>query len=286
MEISKQSVKRADLKANILAKVTLRIDFTRVLDVTNFINDVQQNLGKEFEYREGLLNEVELTINDPDPVSNEIILKKSINKEIVYRFLDERKKVEISISRFFISFDIRCNSTYCFGNYIDKFSEIIAMLEARYELINIVRLGLRKVNIVICPDIEAVYACFNRNLYLNYSPHSGESRLSLLKSQWADYFTLDGYGFNLIKQITPGIMKDYSDEKEVLQVVLDIDGYLKDELLLEKPVSAKNVKEIIIDINNNIFNVFKDHITEAFIVELINGGSSKILEGVNVNAVC
>lgn len=288
MITDKNRIEREQLKANTLSRVILRLDFTRVLDIRNFIEKVQKDLApKNFKYKEDLLGEIEFSFNDPDPAANEVILKKSINKEVVYRFCKESTKTTISISRFFISCEILCNTKYCFTEYIELFCLLVGQLQTQFEFLEIVRVGLRKVNIVLCKDLDNVFECFEPTYYSTYSTSIRDA--SFLKKNNTDCFIKDGIGFNLIRILEAGIATqtdkttNITTEFPVVQVVLDIDGYLKDELLPDKPFKEGSLKETIEKINYCIFNMFREHITLTFLNDLISGKKDRVVGGVTLN---
>ncbi|MBP2657173.1 MAG: hypothetical protein H6Q69_205 [Firmicutes bacterium] len=281
---TKDEINRENLKANTLASVILRLDFTPVLDIKSFIEIAQKVLVPlEFKYSEGILKDIEVKINDPGESSNDVIFKKSINRENVYRFLNEKTLTTFSINRFFLSCEINCTAKYLFSQYITIFCKLIDNLKGNFEYLNVTRLGLRKINIVLCENMENVFNCFEKQYYGSYSSNIN-SELLMLENK--DHFKYHNIGFNLIKQLNTGIAQIIDEktstitESNVIQVALDIDGYLKDN-----DVSAIiNWESTIKDINNHIFTIYKSHLCLDFLSDLIKGTSNKVIGGVTLNA--
>lgn len=281
MLLNKQSIKRSDLKSNTIESIILRADISRVVEIKDYVSKILEYLlPLGYEMQEDVLTEVEFLINDPEPlISNEIIIKKSINQEEVYRF--NNKDAVISISRFFVSCEIRCSSTYCFVNYIDVFCELVKKLRENYSYVHLLRLGLRKINRIVCKE-ESLFQCVESSLFNNFpSTRSNDGKnFSRTQSQAVDHFEMGNVSFNVNRILAEGRLVE--EAIKAYQVVIDIDGYLKDQLLSQS-IEAPTLKQTICDINSDIFYIYKEHLTVEFLQDLINKNQDRVVEGVNIN---
>lgn len=282
----RSEIKRNELRLNTLDTVIIRADFLRIVDIKEFISRIQPILAKQqFFLQEEVLSEVGISINDPDPLAtNEIIVQKSVNRETVYKFKNHEHSTEISISRFFVLFDIKIHRNYDLDENIKRFDFILNELAKKYEYISFIRLGLRKINNVICSGIEDIYECFERRFYPLFceSLYSQGAYIEGIVSNTIENFNWEEVAFNVRRLISEGIAEKDNEQIKAFQVLLDIDGYIRDNQIPNDFIVK--LPQVITEINKKIFMIYKEHLTLGFLDNLIKGEATEsILWGVNNN---
>lgn len=282
--ILKIDITRNILTANILKSVILRIDFLRIVNIQDFVSEVQKYLiiSEFYLTNDTFVNNIEFEINDPDTLSSDNInINQTIKRGQPYNFKNKSKDIEVIITENCIIFNIDCTQEYSLDESIGIFCDLVIMAQSKYNYINFVRLGLRKINNFICKD-KNLYKCIEETFLPNIELQSiFNNELKCNKRQTIENFSYNEHLFNVIKVIQEGFVENI-DRERAFNVILDIDGYLK-EGIPNQFKDYTDIKKTIININNNIFNIFKSTFTEDFLNDLTTGASSKIEWGMKPN---
>lgn len=280
----KNDVKRKDLSSNILNKVMLRLDFLRVVNIEELVASLQKELADNnlFLTNEDFINDIELQINDPDVLSiDSFTVKKSIKRERVYIFQNHEDTIELVVSESFILLNIKkCDKKYCFESCIDIFCKVVILAQKMFKFIKFTRIGLRKINNLICKDTD-LYYLFEKDFFNEIDIKNNSKAIKYMRRQSVDNCEFNKHSFNISKLIEEGFLDD-KYEARAFNVVLDIDGYIK-ENICEKFDDYNHLKITIIKINDDIFEIFKSMVSENLINDLINGKSDRIEWGLNKN---
>lgn len=282
---SKQDINRKHLNANLLNRVVIRLDYLRIVSIKELVSGIQEYLAPYgiLLTNDEFINNIEFQINDPEISSlDNFSVKKSINKEQIYNFEAEDESCQISIGESFIVFNIACSKHYCLEDYIKLFCNIAISVQNKFNYIKFTRIGIRKINNIICKDIY-LYNCFEKDFFSGLSlGNEGSLEISYMRRYSLDNFSYNAHSFNLSKLIQEGIIEGDGDSK-AYNVILDIDGYIKDTIP-NKFKDYDDIRNTIISINDDIFDIFKASITYELALDLIKGESSKIEWGINKNA--
>ncbi len=283
--VLKSDVKRKDLTSNLLNKVTLRIDFLRIVNIEELVADLQKLLIDKnfFLTNEDFINDIELQINDPDVLSEDgFKVKKSIKRERIYIFQNPEDTIDLIVGESCIIFNVKkCNEKYCFASCIETFCNVIILAQEKFKFIRFTRIGLRKINNIICKDTN-LYYCFEKDFFneINIKDSTkNDNEIKYMRRQSIDNCEFNGHSFNILKFIQEGFL---DDQERAFNVVLDIDGYIK-ENICERFDSYNDLETMIKKINDDIFEIFKSMITEHLINDLISGKSDKVEWGLNKN---
>ncbi|ACA56197.1 TIGR04255 family protein [Clostridium botulinum] len=280
----KSEINRKDLTANILNKVIIRLDFLRIVNIQELVSELQGYLSTLdfFLTNQDFVNDIEFQINDPEILSTDnFSVKKSIKREQIYNFENTNNTVELAISENFIAFNIDCKREYSLEKYITIFSKIVILAQKKFTFIKFIRIGLRKINNIICKD-ENLYYCFEKDFLPDIKIQTSEIReIRYMKRQALDNLSYNKHLFNIFKIIQEGTLGNKNTER-AFNAILDIDGYLK-ETIPERFEDYDDVKKTIIGINYDIFDIFKSMITYNFANDLIKGESNKVEWGINKN---
>lgn len=292
----KEQINQKDLNSNILEHVVLRVDFLRIIDIKDFVKSIQNYLSDlKFVLEEGIFTEVELSINDSEPlITNDIFYSKKNDNRNVYKFSKENELITLTLNKNFIIFEINEFKNYNSEEYIKIFSDIVEKLIKYYAdiNINIVRLGFRKINGFVCKNRTNLYKCVEKKYYNNFpitiiNKKNNTNNIKEVKSETVDNFIMDDISFNLFRAIITGeyllTMKRTEKKISAYKVILDIEGYIRDEQLNMIRATDNNIKNTIDKINEIIFFIFKEVLNHKFLNGLMVEDTNMVLEGVNLN---
>lgn len=280
----KEDILASDISSNILDNVVLRLDYSGILDIDNYVKRVNTYLvEKDYVMIEDTLNENEAKITNENevPTVNEAIIQKSIDKEVVYRFTKSDGEASISISRFFIYLDLSYGMvTHKLKKKLETFEWLIEELEKEYKYIIFQRLGLRKINSVVIKP-EKFSWCFETGIYGCIPIALRDSnQLDSVRCFWNNNFNWDDSRVNVTQFIADSIVENVKTQEKIdaYQVVLDIECYLREKNLVDF-----NIENTVDEMNKKIFEIFKVSLTQGFLNDLINKRHSRVLIGVNDN---
>lgn len=283
----KNKIKRSDLKNNILQRVIFRVDYKGIIGIDDsVIKKIGKILSKcdnqinDWEYNVVFMREIDFGLNDPDAIETKLVVPiKELNEIKTYKFSSVEYSTDIFINKYYTTMKIGTAYYKKFDFYNKLFANIVKIIREDNEYIKFLRTGLRKINAILLKDVDSINSLFEEYFFCNIN-----RKLSLksvfTRNESVDNFYVDKYDFNLIRAVNE---VEYEDEN-AYQVVLDIDGYTKDSDLLNKMDEENELLSALYQINEYIFNVFKDNLKKEFLEELSEGKSNpSIMRGVNEN---
>ena len=275
---------RAEIRANTLINVMLRLDFNPLITAENLASLLQDNLCAEgFEYREDFLQESEMRLNDPIE-KDDRVFPRQLENERVYRFISGGKV--FSFSRFFFIYQISPFANNFAGD-IKKFSSLITSIRAKSPYLSIKRLGIRKTNLVIAEDFTQLFKCFRQD----YLPISAANKIEskdfgVFESQ-ENFFSAElQLACNIRKRLDAGEMqianekKVVVEEKNVLRFILELETYSRGEKALN---DLNNYIDKLTQMNAGVFFLYLEHLTPHFVSQLKAGKTEGLLSGVKLN---
>lgn len=275
---------RAEIKANTLVNVMLRLDFNPLITEEKLASFLQEELcARGFEYREDFLQESEMRLNDPIE-KDDRVFPKQLENERVYKFILDDKV--FSFSRFFLIYHISPFSKN-FAEDIEHFSLLIAGLRKKSPYLNIKRLGIRKTNLVIAEDFTKLFKCFRQE----YLPISAANKVSakdfgVFESKENFFSPEHQLACNIRKRLDAGEMqianekKEVVEEKDVLRFILELETYSRGEKALNK---SESYVDKLAQMNAVVFFLYLEHLTQEFVSQLKSGQTGDLLAGVNLN---
>ena len=138
------------------------------------------------------------------------------------------------------------------------------------------RFGLRKINQCFLRDINRLNEYFEPSHYHVFRIQ-GEDNIKEKVMQIRDSLEIAGYNANLIRTLVRGELRG----EEAYQVNYDADMYLIDSQSIKELMENK---EKIMQMNDWLFELHKDAVTETFLNQLIDGSFDKdMIIGVEAN---
>ncbi|HAN10115.1 MAG TPA: hypothetical protein DCP90_05840 [Clostridiales bacterium] len=278
---------RRRLAKNTLLKLILRTDLLGVFNIRDIIQEVQNVLGDNYKYNERPVTEIEYKVEDLQPLETEDLLTNKIrNQYNNYEFiLNEEKNIKFVLNEYSIVFEMDNFSEYKeIDQYISDYIKIFSVVSTAYPKIRVVRLGLRKINMIIANSIESAYEIVKENHFpkvVDYFDNVDVNSFKEVKTDKLDNIQFEDVSFNIKKIMQLGI---YNDNQKAYQIFIDIDTFKREDQI----GSIGDLNEKIININEKIFGIYEKIVTEDFMRYLEDKNNTdfneKILEGVNLNA--
>ena len=279
---------RAEIKANTLVNVMLRLDFTPLISAEKVVLFLQDELcSKGFEYREDFLQESEMKLNDPIE-KDDRIFPRQIENERVYRFILDGKifKKIFNFSRFFLIYQVSPFAQN-FNYNIEEFSQLIKKTKKIVPYLKIKRLGIRKTNLVIAEDFQQLFKCFRED----YLPISAKNKINsrdfgVFESQESFFDRNIQVACNIRKRLDSGEMQisnekqEVIEEKDVLRFILELEAYSRGDKAL---TNSEDYVDKLKQMNAGVFFLYLEHLTPTFLGSLKDSITADLLSGVKLN---
>ena len=267
--MDKSSIKRDALQYNFLKKILIRFDYDGMDDseLEQIILDISLELKKHGYTSRTVETERELQFEFNDPESNDYaqLYGKKVREQKVFVFRNENPQVRLHISSsnacIFIE-ETKYVDCLVYCNVLWKVMKIISESE-EVPFFHFKRFGLRKINQCVLRDIKYLNDYFEPAHYHIFS-FQNEENIKEKVMQIRDSLEIADYNVNLIRTLIKGELQG----EEAYQVNYDADIYLMDSESITQLI--KN-KEKIVEMNDWLFALYKDAITEKFLDQLIDG---------------
>lgn len=275
---NKADIVRQDLKYNFLRNVIIRFDYSGLEDqeLENVISDIGTYLKNQAGYvskNKILAKTMEFDIEDPEAINDEALFAKNINEVLVYVFEHENPAIKLKLSNTFAIISIAKTKYVSCVDYCKSLISIMRLIKEKVPYFQCRRFGLRKQNICYLYQLNSLNNYFEIK-HFSVNTYGKNSRYKLMNH--TDNMIVDDYNLNLKKTITYGTI----DTKDAYQIGIDADIYLIDDELLNAVIDEDGHYE---KMNDLLFDVYKDTITESFINSLIDGQIGDEIEGVEAN---
>lgn len=284
----KDLINPKDIVANIYDSIELIIDIVGINE--DYIKKILDNELLEVlppniyrRIKTGLYEEELNDYQKRNTIEMSIVSKsRLLQTESVYRFYAKNEKEQITISTMFISIKL----DYKFAHHIlkDKINQISKIFKflMQDEYLQIERITLNKKNSIICSSLYRLYQCFNKNLFgdIAYNLSRNNKNVEEYSLRSETLFQYEEY----ISQISRIVHRGSYDEKISYQGILQINMHFekfKFEDNAEK--SIKKIISIFEQLNSRCYKIFIEHMTLAFINDLVNGKTDKVIEGFHKN---
>lgn len=278
----KSNINREDIKYNFLKNIIIRFDFQGMdeRELDSVISEVGGYLKKEengyISKNIEISKEMDFDIDDPEQIEREGLLAKSVREQNVYVFQNRDPQVTLKISTTFALISIDKTKYVNCLQYCDTLIYIMKVIMEKIPYFSCTRFGLRKINQCILLDINKLNDYFEKSHYQIYV-FGTEHHCRIKVAERTDHLFIDDYNLNLTREILRGELQG----EEAYRINLDADLYL---------LGDKEVKEIIQNntcvktMNEILFNIYKDTITESFLQQLIDGSFDPgLIKGVMKN---
>lgn len=280
--MDKKSIGRDALKYNFLKKIIIRFDYDGMDDteLDQVISSISLEL-KEHGYTNRTVEtarEMQIQLDDPESGNYGEVYGKKVREQKVFVFRNGNPQVKLGISSSSACINIEETKyvdclTYC--DVLWKVMKIISESE-KVPFFQFKRFGLRKINQSILKDINCLNDYFEPSHYHIFRFQNMDNIKEKIM-QIRESLEIDDYNINLNRMLIRGEVRG----QEAYQVNYDADIYLLDEESIEELIQNKDK---IAKMNDWLFELYKDAVTETFLNQLIDGTfDSDMIIGVEAN---
>ena len=275
--MDKNSFHREDIKYNFLKQIIIRFDFTGMdeSELDEVLREVSPALKDKGYVRrtKEISKKMDFDLHDPEKIELEGLFAENIRQQTVYIFHNQSPQVLLKISPTFALISINKSKYVNCLDYCDTLLYVMQIISRKVTFFQCRRFGLRKINQCFIMDINKINEFFEEKHYHLYSYKDSSPKVMNLR----DSFLIDNYNVNLIREVVHGEIAG----RGAYQVNLDSDIYLwgNDEVS-----SLIDDKEHVAQMNELLFNLYKDTITLDFLRQLTNGSfDSEVIKGIEKN---
>lgn len=280
--MDKNCIDRKALRYNFLKKIIIRFDYDGMDDteLDQVISGISLEL-KKHNYASRTVEsekEVQFEFNDPESGDYAELYGKKIREQKVFVFHNENPQIKLSIS----------SSSACIAIEETKYVDCLEYCDVLWKVMSIIsepekvpffifkRFGLRKINQCFLMDINYLNEYFEPSHYHVFTL-PGSDNIKEKVMQIRDSLEIADYNVNLIRTLVRGELHG----EEAYQVNYDADMYLIDQ---ESIAELMRNKDKIAQMNEWLFVLYKDAVTETFLNQLIDGNfDENMIIGVEEN---
>lgn len=277
----KNEIGREALKYNFLKKIIIRFDYDGMDDteLDQVLSDVSLKL-KEYGYTNRTTEtatEMQIQFDDPESGNYSEVYGKKVREQKVFVFHNENPQVKLGIS----------SSSACINIEETKYVDCLIYCDVLWKVMKIIsesgkvpffefkRFGLRKINQCFLRDIKCLNEYFEP-AHFHVFKFQDESSIKEKVMQIRESLEIADYNVNLNRMLIRGELGG----EEAYQVNYDADIYLLDESIEELIQNEEKIAEM----NNWLFALYKDAVTETFLNQLIEGTFDRdMIIGVEAN---
>lgn len=277
----KNEIGREALKYNFLKKIIIRFDYDGMDDteLDQVLSDVSLKL-KEHGYTNRTIEtatEMQIQFDDPESGNYSEVYGKKVREQKVFVFHNENPQVKLGIS----------SSSACINIEETKYVDCLIYCDVLWKVMKIIsesgkvpffefkRFGLRKINQCFLRDIKCLNKYFEP-AHFHVFKFQDESSIKEKVMQIRESLEIADYNVNLNRMLIRGELGG----EEAYQVNYDADIYLLDESIEELIQNEEKIAEM----NNWLFALYKDAVTETFLNQLIEGTFDRdMIIGVEAN---
>lgn len=281
--MEKKDIDRKSLKYNFLKRIIIRFDYEGMDDteLDQVLPDISVELRKH-RYTGRTLEkatEVEIRFDDPEKAEYDDVCQKSVREQRVIVFHNENPQVKLKMSSSSACISIEKTKYVDCLTYCDVLWQVMQVVMAASEKVpffSLKRFGLRKINQCFLMEIEQLNEYFEPSHFRVFKL-PGYVVTSNKVMQLKDSFELEPYNVNLVRTIIKGEIRG----EKAYQLNFDADIYLMDEEHIEELLKLDGT---IGKMNEFLFELYKDAVTEKFLNQLMDGTFEQdVILGVDAN---
>lgn len=261
--MSKVRFTRENFHSSLLKNIIIRIDYSEVSNLDGAVGNLNGMLNAEYFENKQIhqANKVNMTLKKENIDEGMIpVSLSSVQKIHSYTNckLPSNQKVKLDISSTFSCITIQCDEKYNgLDDYITLMSKVVSKIQEYDSFVQIGRVGIRKVDGDDFETLEQVKEVFP---HIEENPDSQDNFKSCQRNK--TYLLLNEENKMQVNLTQSMIMIGSG-----YRIVLDMDGYwneVPDELMHGESYEEILIK-ILTKINDSLFDLFKEYVSESFL---------------------
>ena len=269
---------RYTMRANMLRKVLIRIDYDGVTNIDDWIKLFKENgkLSSCFQkYNKGVQNQATVTLSNMEEIAaSRSIPLSTFQSEPLHRFSDavfkdedgtqREDKIVMDVSSLFLTFSIDCVNYKNMDVYISFLSNYIKAFLENDKYIVIQRIGVRKLGGDVFKSLEEFSETFENSVFA--TPNVANLDGQLMDREYVDRIIKNDSSVkvNFIRRCRA---LNTHEGDTIYQALLDIDGYV-DRVVIEmnKYKFPDDFESVVKSkINDYLFELYKLSVTEQYL---------------------
>lgn len=266
------------MRANMLRKVLIRIDYDGVTDINEWIKLFKENdeLSSYFQkYTKGVQNQATISLSNMEEIAeSRSIPLSTFQSEPLHRFSDavfkdedgiqRDDKIVMDVTSLFLTFSIDCVNYKNMDVYISFLNDYIKAFLENDKYIVIQRIGVRKLGGDVFKSLDDFSETFEESVFatLDVANLNG----GLIDREYVDRIIKNDETVKVnFARRCRAIKTD--DGKTVYQALLDIDGYVDKGLIEKNQYRFPELFEKVVknQINDYLFELYKLSVTEQYL---------------------
>lgn len=269
---------RYTMRANMLRKVLIRIDYDGVTDINEWIKLFKENdeLSSYFQkYTKGVQNQATISLSNMEEIAeSRSIPLSTFQSEPLHRFSDavfkdedgiqRDDKIVMDVTSLFLTFSIDCVNYKNMDVYISFLNDYIKAFLENDKYIVIQRIGVRKLGGDVFKSLDDFSETFEESVFatLDVANLNG----GLIDREYVDRIIKNDETVKVnFARRCRAIKTD--DGKTVYQALLDIDGYVDKGLIEKNQYRFPELFEKVVknQINDYLFELYNLSVTEQYL---------------------
>jgi len=267
--MAKNNYTRENIGVNdMLKRIIIRFDYSGVTTIDRWVEIYKEteSCKKYFNnYKIQEINSAQISSKNLNDIeTNGYIPITGYTRDILHVFSGKipthSEKIELQISSTSCSLDIHCNGDYKGASpYLDLISEYMTDFLRLDSYIQISRIGLRKIDAQTYNTKEEICNDFESDFFFGKSIRKKEKEQKEYKDNYVDEDNkLKTNMSRVYRQIIENGTKKH-------QVIFDADSYVDTEIDTELKHKYAEIHQILKSLNENLFEIFRDVVTEQFL---------------------
>jgi uncharacterized protein (TIGR04255 family) len=255
---------REEMKGQILKRIVTRIDYQDIFEISSHSLKEMRKLCEDrglTDYLPGTLSPEDFFINDP--VGGIHISRSYLNGIKTYEFRSEDDLIKCEVNQLFIKVTQDVESSY--KNYsftLELLEDVIAQLQGSEGDLQVRRMSIVKANQVFFNDISKIERYFKKEFVIHHLfSDAVDWSIPYSRSRNTYNFAVDDYNVNFVQVYDNGEI----DGQLFYRVFFEFETYLyggsKD----------KTIPETLIELNELIYCLFENTLTDHAIAQLKTG---------------
>ena len=266
------------MRANMLRKVLIRIDYDGVTDINEWIKLFKEKdeLSSYFQkYTKGVQNQATISLSNMEEIAaSRYIPLSTFQSEPLHRFSDavfkdengilREDKIVMDVTSLFLTFSIDCVNYKNMDVYINFLNNYIRAFLENDKYIVIQRIGVRKLGGDVFESLDDFSKTFEGSVFA--TPDAANLKGGLIDREYVDRIIKNDETVKVNFARRCRAIKT-ADGKTVYQALLDIDGYVDKGLIEKNQYRFPELFERVVknQINDYLFELYKLSVTEQYL---------------------
>ena len=259
---------RHSMKHNLLRNVLIRLDYTGITNIDNWVEKFQPVMKDWFPiYSRGVQNNMKANLTSIEDIAENLSIPiDEIRKETIHEFtgwIKDDNDVTMSISPYFMTINIRCNNYTLIDAFLDLTSLFLKNMYKNNPYFNIHRIGIRKVNGKAFDTMKEVLAIYRKELFFGVEVDEEESLP--IGREYTYRYALNDFSLKVNYSRQYRLYNSIQGSQKH-QVLLDIDTYIDKSCIDKHNYNLmENSDKILKTINERQFKIFMESVQESYI---------------------